>query len=98
MSTAIDDLTPQDLVVLDLVRNKGVGNFAVVTDLHPRDPALGDIRREAESRAPGYVMTADYGIYSGKRGTKLALMPDSITLQDKFYDGFESGHDLRLGG
>lgn len=93
---SIDTITPQDLVVLDLVRNKGVGNFAVVTDLHPeRDAsALGEIRQEAESHAPGYVMQQDYGIFGGHRGTKLALRPTEVTLQDKFYDGFEQGHVL----
>jgi hypothetical protein len=88
---SIDNLTEQDLVVLDLVRNKGVGNFAVVTDLHPRDDAgaLAEIQREAEGHAPGYQLRMEYGLFSGKRGTRLALVPDSITLQDHFFDGFE---------
>ena len=96
---SIDTITPTDELVLGLVRNAGVGNYAVVTDLHPRTDAaqLADIRHEVEDHAPGYLLQQDYGIWAGTRGVRLSTRPDEVTVQDRFYDGFEKGHVLRVG-
>jgi len=89
----LDTLTPRDEIVIALVRQ----HDTVITDLHPRDPVLAEIREEVESHMPGYEMKSDYGIFEGTRGCKLRMLPDEVTVLDAFYDGFQSyaaKHDL----
>jgi hypothetical protein len=83
---SIDTISPQDEIVLALVRGHAP---RVLTNLHPRDPQLQEIRAEAESHMPGYVMRSEYGIFNGSRGVMLSMFPDEITVQDAAYDGFE---------
>jgi len=89
---SIDTISPQDEIVLALVRGNVPG---VITDLHPRDPVVAEIKAEAESHLPGYNLRVEYGLWNGTRGCKLSMFPDEITVQDAFYDGFENYANTR---